>query len=69
MQQQVLGDLLLRRHVRDADERRHFVRTPGGEQRAWLASWEHRYCATVAGYAGVRADATLARLRAGELTV
>jgi hypothetical protein len=39
------------------------------DQRAWLASWEHRRCATAAAFAGVPADATLARLRAGELTV
>ena len=33
MQQQVLGDDLLRRHVGDPDERQHLVRPPGGEQR------------------------------------
>ena len=33
MQQQVLGDDLLRRHVRDADQRQHLVRLAGGEQR------------------------------------
>ena len=33
VQQQVLGDDLLRRHVGDADQRQHLVRPAGGEQR------------------------------------
>ena len=32
MQQQVLGDDLVGRHVRHADERQHLVRPAGGEQ-------------------------------------
>ena len=33
VQQEVLGDDLLRRHVRDADQREHLVGPSGGEQR------------------------------------
>ena len=38
-------------------------------QRAFVAKWEHHRCATAARFAGVAADATIARLRAGELVV
>jgi hypothetical protein len=39
------------------------------DQRAWLATMEHRRCGTAATYAGVPGDATLAMLREGKLPV
>lgn len=38
-------------------------------QREWLATLEHHRCGVAAGLAGVPADATLAKLRGGELRV
>ncbi len=37
------------------------------EQRAWLAAWESVRCVCAARYAGLPDDATLVRLRIGEL--
>jgi hypothetical protein len=38
------------------------------DQRTWLARWEHHRCARAARFARLPQDATLAKLRAGELT-